>query len=62
MKHLKLKEKRIEKGYTQNDIAKKIGILGTSYCDKENGIKRFHQNEIEIIMSVLECTYEELFV
>ncbi|MCL2621471.1 MAG: helix-turn-helix domain-containing protein [Firmicutes bacterium] len=35
----KLKEIRIDKGFTQTDIAKKLNMSPNGYCNYENGVR-----------------------
>lgn len=58
----KLRGKRVEKGYTQIELAKKLGISTYAYNQKENGKTDFRMNEINMILELLECTYEEIFL
>ena len=58
---VKLRGKRVEHGYTQADFAKLIGISLPSYRLKECGEIEFRMNEINIILKLLNCTYEEIF-
>lgn len=62
----KLKGYRTMAGYTQEKIAQQIGISRLSYVLKENGDKRFSQDQEKAIFEVLkekvpELTMEELF-
>lgn len=59
---LKLKGKRVEKGFTQKDVAKEIGIAVQTYNGKENGKIEFSVSECIAIMKMLDCTFEELFM
>lgn len=59
---LKLKAKRVEKGMTQTDMAKLIGIATATYNHKENGSATFSFNEILKILNILECKFEDIFL
>ena len=59
---LKLKAKRVEKGYTQSQLAKLIGIAPATYNHKENGIAHFSFQEIIKLLDVLECKFEDIFL
>lgn len=59
---LKLKAKRVEKGMTQTDMAKRIGIAVATYNHKENGSATFSFNEILKILNILECKFEDIFL
>lgn len=58
---LKLRGKRVEHGYTQADFAKLIGISLYAYQTKERGHVEFRMSEINTILKLLNCTYEEIF-
>lgn len=59
---LKLRGKRVEKGFTQEEIAKKVGISTNAYNLKEQGKREFRVREINILLKLLECTYEDIFL
>jgi len=52
---------RNEKGYTQADIAKMLGIATKTYCYKERGETEFTVSEAKKIMILLKKSFEELF-
>lgn len=54
MNTLKLKSMRVGKGYTQTDVAKKLGVAIKTYCDKENGKKEFSPGEIINLANILD--------
>jgi DNA-binding XRE family transcriptional regulator len=56
----KLKGARVAKGYTQELIAKKIGITTKTYCRKEQGHVSFTPEEIIKISNLLELTIEQV--
>ena len=58
---LKLRGKRVEAGYTQAELAQKIGLSLTTYRLKECGDREFTMSEINSILKLLNCTYEEIF-
>lgn len=58
----KLKGKRTELGYTQEQMAKMIGISTSRYVLKENGKTKFYLEEINKILSILDCKYEDIFL
>ncbi len=60
MNNLKLKSKRIEKGLTQKELAKKIGIVEVSYNRKELGSREFTCSEISKLAIALSLTNDEL--
>lgn len=57
----RLKAKRIELGYTQKELAKKIDMSFSTYVLKENGKTEFKMREISKILKVLNCKYEDIF-
>ena len=59
--NVKLKGKRVEKGYTQEDIAKKLDITTGTYNRKELGIVDFTLSEIQDLMYLLDCNFEDIF-
>ena len=60
--HSKLKGKRIASGYTQQEMAEKIGLSLSRYVLKENGKARFYLDEINEILKILNCKYEDIFL
>lgn len=59
---VKLKGKRVEKGLTQADISKMLGMATATYNLKENGKVEFSMNECISIMKILECSFEDIFL
>ena len=58
MNALKLKSLRIEKGFTQADMAEKIEKSNDSYAKKERGEVDWTPTEMCIVAIALEMTYE----
>lgn len=58
---IKLRGKRVEHGYTQAQFAELVGISLPSYRLKECGKIDFRMKEINKILELLNCTYEEIF-
>ena len=58
---IKLRGKRVEHGYTQAQFAELVGISLPSYRLKECGEIHFRMKEINKILELLNCTYEEIF-
>ena len=56
----KLRGKRVEKGYNQEYMADLLNIQRETYSIKENN-NTFRQNEIDIILKLFNCKYEDLF-
>ncbi len=59
---VKLKGKRVEKGMTQADIARKMNMATSTYNFKENGRVEFTMTECIELMKILECTFEDIFL
>lgn len=59
---VKLKGKRVEKGYTQSDIAKLMNMATSTYNLKENGSREFSMSECIELMKILECSFEDIFL
>ena len=60
-RHSKLKGARVEKGLTQEDMAKRIGISTYSYLMKENGKRDFTLTEMKKICEILDKELSEIF-
>jgi putative transcriptional regulator len=61
VKNNKLKGARVAKGFTQREMAEKIGISAVSYTRKENGDYEFTQNEMKKICKILGKSLDFLF-
>lgn len=59
--NVKLKGKRVEKGYTQEQLAKKIGVNTATYNRKEKGLVDFTLTEIQDLMYYLDCDFDDIF-
>ena len=59
--HMKLKGKRAERGLRQEDVANYIGISTRIYCLKENNKLQFHLSEINKLLKLFNCKYEDIF-
>lgn len=57
----KLKGKRVEKGLTQKELAKLLNIETATYTRKENGLVQFRLDEINKILEILQCKFEDIF-
>ena len=57
----KLRGKRVEKGYNQTQLANKLGISVSSYCQKEIGRVDFTLTEIQDLMYYLDCDFDTIF-
>ena len=54
------KQKRREKGITQEDLATHFGYLRQNVSNKERQLQRWKLSEIKELMSILELTPEEV--
>ena len=59
--NIKLKGKRVERGYTQEELAKKLDINTATYNRKELGIVDFTLTEIQDLMYYLDCNFDDIF-
>lgn len=59
--NIKLRAKRVEKGFTQEQLADKLGINLATFSKKENGINDFTLTEIQDLMYFLDCNFEDIF-
>lgn len=59
---VKLRGKRVEKGYSQAELAKLLEISTNAYQLKESGIREFKVHEINMLLKLLDCKYEEIFL
>lgn len=57
-----IKAGRAEKGYTQSQIASKLGMSKPTYNLKENGKRQFTENEMITLSIILEKSLDELFL
>ena len=57
---LMLKELRIEAGYSQQDLAEKLGIPSRTYGAWERGENAIHLKQAAAICNVLGCTPNDL--
>lgn len=62
MRKYKIKSRRVEKGLTQETIAKKLGIAKPTYSLKENGKRQFTENEMIALSKILNKSLDELFL
>ena len=58
---MKVKEYRIIKGFTQNELSELIGITQQAYSKKERGERSFTLDEVKKLKKILNISYEELF-
>lgn len=57
----KLKGKRVEKGLTQKEISKQMNMEVATYTRKERGKTQFRLDEINKILTILDCKFEDIF-
>lgn len=57
----KIKAKRILKGYTQEEMAKILGVSKATYVNMENKPLNLKFKEIKKLSKALGCKVEELF-
>lgn len=57
---LNLKEIRTKKGITQEQLASKVGVLNTSICNYETGIREPNLDTLKKLATALEVTVDEL--
>ena len=58
---MKLKEYRINKGYTQEDMARILGITQQSYSNKEAGKRGFNTKELLILQKILGVNISDIY-
>lgn len=52
---------RRSKGITQEDMANVLGVLRTTYRDKENGIRNFNFEEAKVVADTLGITLDSVW-
>ena len=57
---MNIKEYRIKRGYTQEQIAELLNIKQNTYSNKENNKRAFTIEEIRKLKRILNTTYDEL--
>lgn len=57
----RVKELRIEKGLSCQDMARLIGVTKATYSKKENGSVKFSLNEAKLVSDKFQKTIEEIF-
>lgn len=58
---LKLMKFRAQKGWTRQKLAYLIGISPPTYSRKENGLQDFYRHEIDALLKLFDCKYEDIF-
>lgn len=59
---LKLKGKRVEKGLTQEAMARLLNMEKATYVRKENGNSQFKLDEVQRLLIILNCKFEDIFL
>lgn len=59
---LKLKAKRVEKGLTQEAMAKLLNVSTATYNRYELGHTEMLESTINKVLNILECKYEDIFL
>ena len=60
-KHIKLYVKRMENGYFQKDLARKLGLHQQTYHKKEVGKREFTITEGLKLCEIFDCKLDYLF-
>ena len=60
--NLKLRAKRVEKGFTQGELAEALGVSIATYNRYEKGHTEMTESTINKLLQILECKYEDIFL
>lgn len=60
--NLKLRAKRVEKGFTQGELAEALGVSTATYNRYEKGHTEMTESTINKLLQILECKYEDIFL
>jgi len=60
MKVNELKAERVRKQLTQKEMAKKLKITEATYCQKENGTRKFTLNDAKVVSSILSLSPQKI--
>ena len=60
--NLKLRAKRVEKGFTQSELAEAIGVSTATYNRYEIGRTEMTESVINKVLQILGCKYEDIFL
>ena len=55
-----IKEKRLNIGLTQKELAKKVNLTPSTICDAEHGRINLSINKIKCMAKIFNCTVDEL--
>ena len=56
-----LKAARMSQGFTQDDMGELLGVSGSAYAKKEQGVTEFRMKEALVISDFLEEPLEKIF-
>lgn len=59
--HNKLKAKRVELNLTQIEISKLLNMEVATYSRKEKGLTQFRLDEVQRLLDILGCKFEDIF-
>jgi len=62
MKNLELKALRAKRDLRQSDMAELLKISKSSYCEKENGKRKFKLAEALIIAEIFKVNVRDIFL
>lgn len=56
-----IKSYRVKKGYTQEEVANKMGVSRNTYCDYEVNLQRVRVETLQQIAEILDCKVSDFF-
>lgn len=59
---LKLRAKRVERGFTQEGLAEALGVCTATYNRYELGHTEMTESMINKLLQILDCKYEDIFL
>ena len=57
-----IKSYRVRSGYTQEQMAEKLGITRISYCDYEVNVQKVKIETLQKIADILQCELADFFI
>ena len=57
----KIHDRRVERGFTQCELAQKCGMTQASLCRKEQGKQRLLVSDVHKLAVALDCLPEDLY-
>lgn len=60
--NLKLRAKRVERGFTQDELAAALGVSTATYNRYEKGHTEMTESTISKLLEILQCKYEDIFL